>query len=142
MRDSDESEEFEGREGGKDALRVDRWLWCTRLFKSRTLAAEAVGGGKVHVNGRRVKPAHAIKIGDTVAITRPGFEFECRVLSLPQRRSAAPIAQACYEETDAARAAREKYVEASRLASAFAPRSLDKPDKHGRRELRRLRGRD
>lgn len=139
MRDSDESEGFEG---GNEALRVDRWLWCTRLFKSRTVAAEAVGGGKVHVNGRRVKPAHAVKVGDTVSITRAGFEFECRVLSLPQRRGAAPIAQACYEETDAARAAREKYAEASRLASAFAPRSLDKPDKHGRRELRRLRGRD
>lgn len=141
MRDSDESEGFEGGEGG-DSLRIDRWLWCTRLFKSRTLAAEAVGGGKVHVNGRRVKPALGVKVGDTVTITRAGFEFECRVLSLPDRRGAAPIAQACYEETDKARAAREKYVEASRLAAAFAPRSLDKPDKHGRRELRRLRGRD
>jgi ribosome-associated heat shock protein Hsp15 len=142
MRHSDESEGFEGGEGGNDALRVDRWLWCTRLFKSRTLAAEAVGGGKVHVNGQRVKPAHAVKVGDMVAITRPGFVFECRVVSLPQRRGAAPVAQACYAETDVARAAREKYAEQSRLASAFAPRSLDKPDKHGRRELRRLRGRN
>jgi ribosome-associated heat shock protein Hsp15 len=145
MRDSDESAGFEGGEGGEggnDALRVDRWLWCTRLFKSRSLAAEAVGGGKVQVNGRRVKPAHPVKVGDSVSITRAGFEFECRVLSLPPRRGAAPIAQACYEETEAARVAREKYAEASRLASAFAPRSLDKPDKHGRRELRRLRGRD
>jgi ribosome-associated heat shock protein Hsp15 len=142
MRDSDESDGFEGGEGGGDSLRIDRWLWCTRLFKSRTLAAEAVGGGKVHVNGRRVKPALGVKVGDTVTITRPGFEFECRVLALPDRRGAAPVAQACYAETDQARAAREKYVEASRLASAFAPRSLDKPDKHGRRELRRLRGRD
>ena len=142
MRDSDESEGFEGGEGGSHSLRIDRWLWCTRLFKSRALAAEAVGGGKVHVNGRRVKPALGVKVGDTVTITRPGFEFECRVLALPDRRGSAPIAQACYEETDQARAAREKYAEASRLASAFAPRSLDKPDKHGRRELRRLRGRD
>jgi ribosome-associated heat shock protein Hsp15 len=142
MHDSDESEEFEGREGGNDALRVDRWLWCTRLFKSRTLAAEAVGGGKVHVNGRRVKPAHAVRVGDTVSITRPGFEFVCRVVSLPDRRGSAQLAQACYEETAEARAAREKFAEMSRLASAFAPRSLDKPDKHGRRELRRLRGRD
>lgn len=142
MRDSDESEDFGGGEGGNDSLRIDRWLWCTRMFKSRSQAAEAVGGGKVHVNGRRVKPAHAVRVGDTVTITRPGFEFECRVLSLPQRRGAAPVAQACYEETEAARTARAKYVEASRLAAAFAPRSLDKPDKHGRRELRRLRGRD
>jgi ribosome-associated heat shock protein Hsp15 len=142
MRDSDESEEFEGGEGGNGSLRVDRWLWCTRLFKSRPLAAEAVGGGKVHVNGRRVKPAHAVQVGDTIAITRPGYEFVCKVLSLPPRRGAAPLAQACYEESDAARAAREKFGEQARLAAAFAPRSLDKPDKHGRRELRRLRGRD
>jgi ribosome-associated heat shock protein Hsp15 len=142
MQDSDESDDFEGGEGGGDALRVDRWLWCTRMFKSRSQAAEAVGGGKVHVNGRRVKPAHGVRVGDTLSITRPGYEFECRVLSLPRMRGAAPIAQACYAETDAARVAREKYGEQARLAAAFAPRSLDKPDKRGRRELRRLRGRD
>jgi len=61
---------------------------------------------------------------------------------LPDRRGSAPIAQACYAETDAARAAREKHVENSRIASALMPRSIERPDKHGRRELRRLRGRD
>jgi ribosome-associated heat shock protein Hsp15 len=133
----------EGAEGGGGTLRIDRWLWCTRLFKSRTLAAEAVSGGKVHVNGQRVKPAHTLRVGDHVAITRPGYAFECEVLKLPDRRGSAPIAQACYAETDSARAAREKYAEQSRLVSAFAqPRSLERPDKHGRRELRRLRGRD
>ena len=90
-----ESEAIEGGEGGGDRLRIDRWLWCTRLFKSRSLAAEAVGGGKVHVNGRRVKPAHPVGIGDTITITRPGFEFECGVLKLPDRRGSAPLAQAC-----------------------------------------------
>jgi ribosome-associated heat shock protein Hsp15 len=136
-------EDAEGAAGGGDKLRVDRWLWCTRLFKSRTLAAESVAGGKVHVNGQRVKPAHTLRVGDTVAITRQGYAFECEVLRLPDRRGAAPVAQACYAETDAARAAREKFTEQARLNSAFAqPRSLDRPDKHGRRELRRLRGRD
>ena len=141
MRNPNESE-VEGREGGGTSLRIDRWLWCTRLFKSRSLAADAVGGGKVQVNGRRVKPAQAVRVGDQVSITRTGFAFECQVLKLPDRRGSAPIAQACYAETDAARAAREKFAEQSRLASAFAPRSLERPDKHGRRELRRLRGRD
>ncbi|HEU4592277.1 MAG TPA: RNA-binding S4 domain-containing protein [Steroidobacteraceae bacterium] len=134
--------ESEAAEGGGNTLRVDRWLWCTRLFKSRTLAAEAVAGGKVHVNGRRVKPALGVRVGDRVAITRAGFEFECEVLKLPDRRGSAPIALACYAETDAARLAREKHAEQSRLAAAFAPRSLERPDKHGRRELRRLRGRE
>ena len=84
-----------------------------------------------------------MRVGDTVTITRPGYEFECEVLKLPERRGAAPVAQACYAETDAARAAREKFAEQSRLAAAFAPpQSLERPDKHGRRELRRLRGRD
>ena len=142
MGNPNESEELEGGEGGGTSLRVDRWLWCTRLFKSRTVAAEAVAGGKVHVNGRRVKPALAVKVGDRVTITRAGYEFECEVLKLPDRRGSAPIAQACYAETDAARAAREKFGEQARLAAAFAPRSLERPDKHGRRELRRLRGRD
>jgi ribosome-associated heat shock protein Hsp15 len=131
-----------GEEGGGTSLRIDRWLWCTRHFKSRTLAADAVAGGKVHLNGARVKPAHAVRVGDRVAVTRPGFVFECEVLSLPRARGSATVAQACYAETDASRAAREKYVQSARLASAFAPRSLERPDKHGRRELRRLRGRD
>jgi ribosome-associated heat shock protein Hsp15 len=142
VRNPNESEVAEGAEGGGASLRIDRWLWCTRLYKSRTLAAEAVAGGKVHVNGRRVNPALAVRVGDKVSITRPGFEFECEVLKLPERRGSAPIAQACYAETEAARAAREKYGEQARLAAAFAPRSDERPDKHARRELRRLRGRD
>jgi len=142
MTNPHQSEVTEGGEGGGNSLRIDRWLWCTRLFKSRTLAAEAVSGGKVHLNGQRVKPAHAVRIGDRVALTRPGYLFECEVLKLPERRGSAPLAQGCYAETEVARAAREKYSEVARLAAAFAPRSLERPDKHGRRELRRLRGRN
>jgi ribosome-associated heat shock protein Hsp15 len=143
MRKAYEKETSEGAEGGGDSLRIDRWLWCTRLFKTRSLAAESVSGGKVHLNGIRVKPARTVAVGDMVQITRAGFQFECQVLKLPQRRGAASLAQACYSETETARAAREKFGEQSRLAAAFAqPRSLERPDKHGRRELRRLRGRD
>jgi len=142
IKDANENEVAEGKEGGGTSLRIDRWLWCTRLYKSRSLAAEAAAGGKVHVNGRRVKPAHALRVGDRLSINRGGYEFECEVLKLPQRRGAAPIAQACYAETEAARAAREKFGEQARLAAAFAPRSDERPDKHARRELRRLRGRD
>ena len=137
-----DSEGAEGGEGGGSSLRIDRWLWCTRLFKSRSLAADALAGGKVHLNGQRVKAAHGVRIGDRVTITRPGFEFECEVLKLPDRRGSAPLAQACYAESDKARIAREKYLEQAKLAAAFAPRSDERPDKHARRELRRLRGRD
>jgi ribosome-associated heat shock protein Hsp15 len=142
-RKSSEQENTEGAEGGGGKLRIDRWLWCTRLFKSRPLAAEAVTGGKVHVNGQRVKPAHPLRVGDQVTVSRPGYSFECEVLKLPDRRGAASVAQTCYAETDAARAAREKFAEQSRLVASFSqPHSLERPDKHGRRELRRLRGRD
>ena len=136
-------EDAEGAEGGGSTLRVDRWLWCTRHFKSRTLAADAVAGGKVHVNGQRVKPAHNLRVGDKLAISRPGYTFECEVLKLPRNRGSAPIAQSCYAETDSARAAREKFAEQSRLVSAFAqPRSLERPDRQGRLQLRRIRGHD
>ena len=123
--------EGSGEEGGGTSLRIDRWLWCTRHFKSRTLAAEAVAGGKVHLNGQRVKPAHLLKVGDHVTITRPGYAFECDVLQLPRARGSAPIAQACYAETQASQVARLKFGEQSRLAAAFAPRSPERPDKHG-----------
>ena len=143
MANAFENETGEGAEGGGGALRIDRWLWCTRLFKTRSLAAEAVSGGKVHLNGVRVKPSRTLKVGDSVQITRPGFQFECAVLKLADRRGSATVAQTCYAETDAARAAREKHVANAKLAAAFAPpSSLERPDKHGRRELRRLRGRD
>jgi ribosome-associated heat shock protein Hsp15 len=135
-------EEGAGEEGGGTCLRIDRWLWCTRHFKSRTLATEAVAGGKVHLNGNRVKAAHVLRVGDRVSITRPGYVFECEVLALPKQRGSAPVAQACYAEIAASKSAREKYHEQSRLASALRPQSLERPDKHGRRELRRLRGRD
>ena len=135
-------EESAGEEGGGTTLRIDRWLWCTRHFKSRSLAADAVAGGKVHLNGQRVKPAHILRVGDRVAISRPGYTFECEVLSLPRVRGAAPIAQTCYAEIDTSKAAREKYSEQARLASVMRPGSLERPDKHGRKELRRLRGRD
>jgi ribosome-associated heat shock protein Hsp15 len=135
-------EDSSGEQGGGASLRIDRWLWCTRHFKSRTLAAEAVAGGKVHLNGGRVKPAHALRVGDRLAITRPGYVFECEVLTLPQQRGSAPVALACYREIDESKAARARYSEQSRLASALRPQSIERPDKHGRRELRRLRGRD
>jgi ribosome-associated heat shock protein Hsp15 len=143
MANPSENEAVEGLEGGGGTLRIDRWLWCTRLFKTRSLAAEAVSGGKVHLNGVRVKPSRALKVGDSVQITRPGYHFECEVRKLPDRRGSATVAQACYAETEIARAAREKHSANAKLAAAFAPpSSLDRPDKHGRRELRRLRGRD
>jgi ribosome-associated heat shock protein Hsp15 len=122
-------------------LRIDRWLFAVRLYKSRSLAAEAVSGGKVHVNGERVKPSRAVRVGDRVSLVRGALEFECTVSALPPRRGPASEAVRCYSETDASRARREQFVERMRVAAALAPRPEGRPDKHERKDLRRMRGR-
>ena len=121
--------------------RIDRWLFGVRLFKSRSLAAAAVGGGKVHINDARVRPSHNVRAGDVVTFARGGIDFECIVVAIPERRGPAKEAVVCYAETDASRARREQHSQRMRLAAAMAPRPEERPDKHQRRELRRLRGR-
>jgi ribosome-associated heat shock protein Hsp15 len=129
--------------GAQDArLRVDRYLWFARLFKSRSLAADAVAGGRVHLNGERVKPARALRAGDRLSVVRGPLEFECVVTSLPSRRGPASEAARCYEETAASAARRAAWQERMRLAPSIDPRPDGRPDKHERRELRRVRGRD
>jgi len=121
--------------------RIDRWLFGVRLFKSRSLATAAVSGGKVHVNGARVRPAHSVRPGDLVSFSRGAVEFECEVAAIPERRGPAREAMACYVETEASRVRREQHVQRMRLAAALTPRPEARPDKHDRKELRRLRGR-
>jgi ribosome-associated heat shock protein Hsp15 len=125
-----------------ESMRIDRWLFFVRLFKSRSLAGEAVSGGKVHVNGERVKAARVVRSGDLIAFNRGAVPFDCEVLGLPVRRGPAPEAAACYRESQASMARRVQFTERMRLATAFAPRPDSRPDKHERRELRRIRGRD
>jgi len=125
-----------------DSLRIDRWLFAVRLFKSRSLAAQAVTGGKVHVNGARVKPAHAVKAGDSVSFVRGATTFDCAVRAIPLRRGPASEAQQCYEESAGSRARREEFSQRMKLAAALSPRPEGRPEKHERRELRRIRGRD
>jgi ribosome-associated heat shock protein Hsp15 len=128
-------------ETGPGSARIDRWLFGVRLFKSRSLAAEAVGGGKVHINGARVRPSHSVAPGDVVTFARGVIDFECIVVAIPERRGPAKEAVACYTETDASQARREQHAQRMRLAAALTPRPDERPDKHQRRELRRLRGR-
>lgn len=125
-----------------EPMRIDRWLFFVRLFKSRSLASEAVSGGRVHLNGERVKPAHALRVGDQIAFSRGTVTFDCEVTGLPLRRGPAPEAAACYRESEASVARRAQFAQRMRTATAFAPRPDNRPDKHERRELRRIRGRD
>ena len=124
---------------GVAELRADKWLWCARFFKSRSLAAEAVAGGKVHVNGQRVKPSRPVRTGDLLEITVGHEIHTVEVRAIPARRGPATEARLCYEETAESQARRERSREQRRLAALAAPQTQGRPDKHTRRELQKFR---
>jgi ribosome-associated heat shock protein Hsp15 len=121
-----------------DRYRIDKWLWCARFFKTRSVAAQAVTGGKVHVNGERVKPAHAVRVGDRISLSLQGADAEFDVLGLPVRRGPAPEAQSHYAETLESAERRARLKEQHRLADLSRPRSEGRPDKRDRRRLVRF----
>jgi ribosome-associated heat shock protein Hsp15 len=127
---------------GPGAARLDRWLFGVRLFKSRSLATQAATGGKVHLNGERVKPSREVRPGDVVTFVRGAVEFECTVAAIPVRRGPATEAAKCYVETPASVARRAEFSQRMKIASALTPRPDERPNKHDRQALRRLRGRD
>jgi ribosome-associated heat shock protein Hsp15 len=121
------------------SLRVDKWLWCARFYKSRSSAQDAVEGGHVQVNGERVKAARPVKVGDRLRITRERERFEVDVTGIPVRRGPATEARQHYLETPESEAARAAAREFSRLAG---PADSGRPDKRERRDLLRvLKGR-
>jgi len=124
-------------EDGLDPQRLDKWLWCARFFKSRSQATDAVAGGRVHLNGERVKPARGVKPGDVLTLSLETRSIEVTVLSMLSRRGPAVEARAAYEETPASIARGEKLA-ADRRMAATAPRPDGRPDKHDRAQLRRL----
>jgi ribosome-associated heat shock protein Hsp15 len=97
-------------ETGLGAMRIDRWLFAVRLFKTRSAAADAVGGGKVHLNGERMKSSHEVKPGDAITFTRGAVGFECVVAAVPLRRGPASEAAQSYDETPASKARREDFA--------------------------------
>jgi ribosome-associated heat shock protein Hsp15 len=121
-----------------DNHRLDKWLWQTRFFKTRSLATAAINGGKVHLNAERIKPAHRVRIGDQISLSMQGIVAEFEVLELPTRRGPAAEAQACFLETPASAERRAKLREQQRLAQVSRPRPDTRPDKRDRRRLMRL----
>ena len=115
-----------------EPVRLDKWLWAARFFKTRSLGAEAIEGGRVSVNGDRAKPAKSVKVGDTVTIRKPPFEFAVLVKGLSDQRGPASIAQALYEETAESRARRATL--AAELKSLPQPRFKGRPTKKTRRD--------
>jgi ribosome-associated heat shock protein Hsp15 len=118
--------------------RLDKWLWHARFYKTRSLATAAINGGKVHLNGERVKPAHRVRIGDKVSLALQGIVAEFDVLGLPQRRGAAVEAQGHYAETAQSVERRAQLRDQQRLAQLTRPRPEGRPDKRDRRRLMRL----
>jgi ribosome-associated heat shock protein Hsp15 len=125
---------------GDARTRIDKWLWAARFFKTRSLAADAVDSGKVLLNGARVKPAKAVKVGDELMVRTPVFEYTVHVLELSDKRGSATIAARLYCETDESRGKRE----AARHDTAREPSAgiRGRPTKRDRRQLHKVRGSD
>jgi ribosome-associated heat shock protein Hsp15 len=115
-----------------EPVRLDKWLWAARFFKTRTLSVEAIEGGRVSVNGDRAKPAKSVKVGDAVTVRKPPFEFAVLVKGLSDQRGSAEIAQALYEETAESRARRATL--AAEMKSLPQPRFKGRPTKKTRRD--------
>jgi ribosome-associated heat shock protein Hsp15 len=124
----------------QDAVRVDKWLWAARFLKTRTLAADAVKGGLVALNGQRIKPSHDVRAGDRLEITLGPVRRSVVVRGLSDRRGPATEAALLYEETPESIAAREQYREERRLARAPAPNPGGRPTKRDRRRFDAARG--
>jgi ribosome-associated heat shock protein Hsp15 len=134
----DDTDDDEASPPGK--VRLDKWLWAARFYKTRALAAEAVDGGKVDVNGDRAKRAKQLQVGDEVRLRQGPVEWVLRVRDVAGRRGSAEIARGLYDETDEGRRKRELVTEQLRnMPSAFSYGD-SKPGKRDRRALRRLKG--
>ncbi|HEY8101452.1 MAG TPA: RNA-binding S4 domain-containing protein [Burkholderiaceae bacterium] len=123
-----------------DGVRIDKWLWAARFFKTRTLAADAVDTGKVRLNGDRVKPARSVKVGDTLDIDNGATEWEVVVRDLSEVRGSAPVAQALYEETHASIAKRQNVAEQRKFFREPATTIKGRPTKRDRRLIDKTRG--
>ena len=122
-----------------DRIRVDKWLWAARFFKTRSIAKTAIEGGKVHLDGQRVKVSREISVGETLVIRQGWDEKEIVVRSLSAQRGPAPAARELYEETAASIEKREREAQARKAAGGAVARPTQKPGKHQRKALERLR---
>ncbi len=121
-----------------DKVRVDKWLWAARFFKTRPLATEAVSGGKVTINGTRAKPGRAVSVGDALTIRRGPFVFDVVVRGVTGRRGPAEIAARLYEETDESREKRSQLAAQLQQQRALRAAQRGRPDKKERRALIRF----
>jgi ribosome-associated heat shock protein Hsp15 len=124
-----------------NGVRMDKWLWAARFFKTRALAAKACELGRIESNGQLAKAAREVKGGDMLLVKNEGGEFRVEVLLLSEVRGPATVAQTLYRETEESKEARAKVREARKVMLDFEALPKGKPDKRNRRELNRVRGR-
>jgi ribosome-associated heat shock protein Hsp15 len=121
-----------------DRVRLDKWLWAARFFKTRGLAAEAVDGGKAYLNGSRAKPAKLVQVGDSLRVRIGPYDWHITIRAVTERRGSARDARLLYDETPEGRAARDRLAEAHKIAPAPTYQGKGRPTKKERRELQRL----
>jgi ribosome-associated heat shock protein Hsp15 len=122
-------------------VRMDKWLWAARFFKTRALAAKACELGRISSNGQPAKSARPVRVGDLLQVKNEGGDFQIEVLLLSDVRGPAAVAQTLYRETEASRAARQQLAEARKAMPHFDALPAGRPSKRNRRELDRFRGR-
>ena len=120
-------------------MRLDKWLWAARFFKTRSVAQQAVAAGRVQLNGERTKPAHEVKAGDMVMVRVAEWRWEVRVKALSERRGPAEEARKLYDETEASRAERERRQDLRRWGTEPAAALKGRPTKRDRRLLESVR---
>jgi ribosome-associated heat shock protein Hsp15 len=120
-------------------VRLDKWLWAARFYKTRSLAREAIQGGKVHYNGQKSKPSKLVELQACIKVPQ-GYDFkEVKVLQLVDRRQGAAVAQLMYEETQGSQDLRMRNAEARKLSAFHSPKPDNKPDKKQRRQIIQLK---
>ena len=127
-------------EGVVSGVRIDKWLWAARFFKTRALASKACELGRVQSNGVLAKAAREVRVGDLLQVRNEGGEFVIEVLALSEVRGPAAVAQGIYRETDESKVARAKVAEERKLVFAMEPTPVGRPSKRDRRLIHRFRG--
>jgi ribosome-associated heat shock protein Hsp15 len=122
-------------------VRIDKWLWAARFFKTRALAARACELGRIHSNGQPAKPAREVRVGNMLRVTNDGGDFEIEVLLLSDTRGPASVAQTLYRETEASRELREKAAAQRKAMREFEELPAGRPSKRDRRHIIQFRGR-
>lgn len=124
-----------------DSIRIDKWLWAARFFKTRAMASRACDLGRIQWNGARAKPAHDVRIGDKLRIENPAGAFDVEVLGLSAMRGPAPVAQTLYRETEESRIARLHVAEERKSIEQYLSLPPRRPTKRDRRRIIQFRGR-